>query len=172
MLTTMRKGVFSGFFLVILVLGAAGLVLSDAGGFFSSGIRTSDVAKVGDHTINSRPFDTKLRRVIGMQGVDPSKAFELGLVHQAVFREVRNLLLLQGANDLGIAVSNEQITDYINQIIEPYMDVQSGTKKSDVLAGLLRQNGMTESIFIKDVQTEMTNGLVRNAIQLLSLIHI
>ncbi|MAH06225.1 MAG: hypothetical protein CL561_11775 [Alphaproteobacteria bacterium] len=165
MLKSMRSGVFSGLFLVLLVMGAAGLILTDAGGFFGSGIKTSDVAKVGSHTINSRPFDNKLRRILSMQGVDPQAAYDMGLVHQALFREIRDLLMLQGANDLGIAISNEEITDYINEIIEPYMDEDTTSKKSEILASLLRQNGMTETIFIEDAQREMTNAIVNNAIK-------
>jgi hypothetical protein len=131
MLRNMRKGLFSGLFLILLVLGAAGLVLTDAGGFFKGGIRTTDVAKVGSKTINSRPFDNKLRRLTAMQGVEPETAYELGLVHQVLFRELRNLLMLQGVNDLGIAVSNEQITSYINAIVEPYMTADTTSKKSE-----------------------------------------
>ena len=165
MLRNMRKGLFSGLFLILLVMGAAGLVLTDAGGFFKGGIRTSDVAKVGSKTINSRPFDNKLRRLTSMQGVEPETAYELGLVHQVLFRELRNLLMLQGANDLGIAVSNEQITSYINAIVEPYTSADTTSKKSEILAGLLRQSGMSESIFIEDVQTEMTNTILTEALK-------
>lgn len=165
MLKNMRNGVFSGLFLVLLVLGAAGLVLTDAGGFFSSGIKTSDVAKVGSHTINSRPFDNKVRRIIAMQGIEAESAFEMGIIHQALFREVRNLLMLQGANDLGIMVSDEQITASINEIIEPYMQQDTTSKKSDILAGLLRQSGLTESVFIDEVRTEMTNNILTSAIK-------
>lgn len=169
MLKNMRNGVFSGLFLVLLVLGAAGLVLTDAGGFFSSGIKTSDVAKVGAHTIHSRPFDNKVRRIIAMQGIEAEAAFEMGIIHQALFREVRNLLMLQGSNDLGLAISNAQITAYINDIVEPYMEQDTTSKKSDILAGLLRQSGMTESIFIDEVQTEMTNSILSTALQNASL---
>ncbi len=164
MLKSMRKGIFSGLFIALLVLGAAGLILTDAGGFFGSGIKTSDVAKVGSHTINSRPFDTKLRRILAMQGVAPQAAYDMGLVHQALFREIRDLLMLQGANDLGIAISNDHITDYINEILEPYAAEDTTSKKSEILAALLRQNGMTETIFINDVQREMTNNIVNSAI--------
>ena len=164
MLSNMRNGVFSGLFLVLLVMGAAGLVLTDAGGFFGSGIKTSDVAKVGSHTINSRPFDTKMRRIVAMQGIEPEAAFELGLVHQALFREVRNLLLLQGANDLGVMVSDEKITDYINEILVPYMREDTTSKKSEIFAAILRQNGMTESLFIDEARTEMTNNVLISAV--------
>jgi len=174
MLNAMRDGAHSKIIKFILftflVLAVAGMALMDVGGFFTSGVGNNMVAKAGKESISSVAFDQSLRRVLSQQGMQPREAYEFGMVDQVLESEINQRLLTQAALDMGIYAGNEQVARQISTLIEPLVQSQPGTSRSDMLRRLLQAQGMTEQAFVATMRREMMNTVLQGTIQTASSI--
>ena len=162
MLRSMRNGVFSGFFLVILLLGGVGLVVSDGGGFFRSGVQGTDVAKVGNQNIHIAEFDRSLRLLLRQQGVGTEEAYKAGIIHQYLAQEVSRTSLRQEANDIGLKISDAQLAKKIGQILEPL--IGQGMTKEAAFERLLQMSNMSDKNLLKEVREDKSSQILFKAV--------
>ncbi len=163
MLQSMRNGVFSGFFLVILLLGGIGLVVSDGGGFFRSGVKGTDIAKIGDKTFHVADFDRSLRLILRQQGISPQKGFEAGLVHQFLAQEINRAAVRQEANDLGIVISQKEVAKLIGALIDPVVNI--GTTKEEAFDLVLQTSNMSEKDLLQEFREDAASKVLYQAIE-------
>ena len=162
MLRSMRNGVFSGFFLVILLLGGVGLVVSDGGGFFRSGVQGTDVAKVGNQNILIAEFDRSLRLLLRQQGVGTEEAYKAGIIHQYLAQEVSRTSLRQEANSIGLQVSDAQLAKKIGQILEPL--IAQGMTKKAAFERLQQMSNMSDKNLLKEVREDKSSQILFKAV--------
>ncbi len=169
MLNAMRDGAQSKIIKFVLFgflfMAVAGMALMDMGGFFRSGVGNNMVARVGKESIGSMAFDQSLQRVLSQQGMQAREAYEFGLVDQVLQSEISQRLLTQAALDMGIYAGNEQVARQIGTLLEPLVQSQPGTTRSDMLRRLLQAQGMSEQAFISTMRREMMNTVLQKTIQ-------
>ena len=104
---SMRKGFVSLIFMVLLVLGGFGLILTDAGGFFKGGVGRNDIATIGGEKISAQQFDRQIRRLLQGQNITSTDAYKAGLIQNYLQTEIAKFLLAKEAEKLGIILSDE-----------------------------------------------------------------
>lgn len=168
MLNAMREGAKSGIMKFILLgfmaMAGGGLVLMDVGGFFRGGVTNTAVAKIEGQELPIITFDRTVRRTLASQGLDVATAYKLGFINQILRSEISNNLMQRAALDLGLQVGDQIVLKQVNRLVEPL--VTPDMDKRSALAAVLRNQGLSEQEFIRMVQAEMTNTLLRNALQL------
>lgn len=162
MLQLMRSGALSGFFMVLLVLGAAGLILTDNSGMLTSGITATDVAKAGEKSIPYVPFDRKVRNILRGQNIAPEDAYKLGYVDNILQGQTRELVLTQAANDYGIITSDKQVLKTIDSLLEK--SVPAGSSKKEYLDRILYSQGMSQGELINSTKRELTINLLQKSL--------
>ncbi len=165
---TLRDGASGGitkfFLLGFMALAVGGLVMTDVGGFFRGGVGSSDAAKVGGEPISIIRFDRKARQAAQQLGISTSDAYKFGYINQLLNVEIRNKLLQQAAENLGLRVGESQIASRIRQIIDPLAQQQERDPK-DILKQVLLNQGLSEGEFVHTIGSEMSTGLLRAALQ-------
>ncbi|MFP4312984.1 MAG: peptidylprolyl isomerase [Alphaproteobacteria bacterium] len=152
-----------GFFFGLLILAAAGLVLTDVGGFFRGGVGNNDVAKVGQDKISIVEFDRSARRTLARMGMTPQQALQMGYLNQILNGEIRRSLFQQIALDQGIKISRAEVARQIDAMIAPM--VGEGDSKQEILERLLQNQGFSEGEFVRNVSAEAAAGILAQAIQ-------
>ncbi len=168
MLTAMREGARSGFLRIILFgfMGMAvfGLVLMDVGGFFRGGVASTTVAEIQGQELSLTTFDQTVRNTLAQQGIDTQTAYHLGLIGQLLQSEITRNVLYGAARDQGLIVSDETVARQINSIITPM--ISEDMTRAQALEMLMRYQGLSEGALVQSIRTEMTNTILRNALQL------
>lgn len=149
-------------FLGLLVLAACGLVLMDVGGFFTSQIGSNTVAKGAGVNIGIQEFDRTVRRALGQQGIGPQEAYELGMIDNILTSEVQSRLFAAKSRELGLEVSDEDVTKQIAKLAEPL--ATDGRSKKEALQQILRTQSISEAEFVGSIRQEMGNTLLRAAL--------
>lgn len=162
MLQSMRSGIFSGFFLAILVLGGFGLVLSDGGGMFRGGVGGTDIAQIGGEPVHIAEFDRSLRIVLRQQGIGTTEAYQAGLVHQFLAQELNRKAIRMEADDIGLDLSQEEIAKTLETIMAPL--VTNGMTKQEAFDRLLQMSSMSEKDFIQEVKEDTTSRLLYESV--------
>lgn len=157
--STVLKLTFFG----ILILAAAGLVLTDVGGFFRGGVSNGDVAKIGKDKITLVEFDRAARRAVSRIGLSPEQAYQLGYMNQVLNAEIQRSLFKQVADSRGIKISRQEVAQQIDAMIEPM--VRDGMTKQDILDNVLRSQGFVESEFVRNVAAEAASGILSRGLQ-------
>ena len=163
MLRQMRSGALSGFFLIFLLLGGVGLVLTDWNGLLTDNVAPSSIAKIGGQDLSYNEFDTQLRRYLAGREITPELAYRAGLVDEILRQQIEDILIAQAGQEFGLA-----IPDYlIAQRIRPLIDVlgASGFDENDALARLAAENGMSVGRFIEAYRTDYTKQLLFGALR-------
>ncbi|USO06156.1 MAG: peptidyl-prolyl cis-trans isomerase [Rhodospirillales bacterium] len=166
-MTALRDGASGGilkyFLLGLLVMATGGLVFMDIGGFFRGGITSSDAAKIGSNVIPIQQFDRTVRTTLSRLGMSPAQAYQLGYIKELLNGEIRASLIQQKAADTGIQVSTQQVAANIKKLIAPM--TQPGQSPQDVLAQILRAQGMSEDQLTASIRREMSVNMLGNAVQ-------
>lgn len=166
MLIWMREGAGAGvikFVLMGLLLTAvAGLVLMDVGGFFRTQLGANTIVKGGGIEIGVSEFDRTLRRTLSQQGIGPEEAYQLGLVDSVLTSEIQSRLFAKKSRELGLEISDEDVTKQIAKLAEPL--ATEGRSKKEALQQILRSQQISESEFVSTIRQEMANTLLRTAL--------
>lgn len=161
-LNSMRHGMFSGIFLGILVLGAAGLMLSDWGGFFRDGVGRANVAEIEGKPISSIEFDRIVRRSLQGQNIQPSDAYKAGIVDRILQNEIMARLFAKAARDMGIEVDDQIVAEQIHKLLDPVAG-PNGDKKH-ALNQILQAQGMREQELVNAMRGDIGTSLLRQTI--------
>lgn len=166
MLIWMREGrgskVVKYVLMSFLLAAVAGLVLMDVGGFFRTQMGSNTVVKGGGIEIGIMEFDRTLRRALGQQGIGAQEAFQLGMVDNVLQSEIQSRLFTSKSRELGLEVSDEDVTRQIAKLAEPL--ATEGRTKKEALQQILRQQQISESEFVGSIRQEMGNTLLRAAL--------
>lgn len=167
MLAVLRSGAKSGFvkytLFGLLIVSFAGLAMMDVQGFFrSGGVRSTDVAKMGGDPLPLQAFDPMVRNILQRQGLDIATAWQLGLIDRILDSEITNNLLMRSAKDLGIRIGDDVVARQVAQIIAPSAQ---GQDPKAAFQRLLTMQGMSEQQFTGLLRGEMSNTLLKNAVQ-------
>lgn len=166
-MNALRKGATGGILKFILfgllILATGGLVLTDAGGFFRSGVSRTDLAKVGTQEISARQFDMLAAGNLRRLGMSPGEAYKIGYLQEMLNGEIRTRLLMQRAGDLGLLVSTEQVAEKLGKILAPM--AAPGQTPQDVLKQILMNQGVSEQQLIDGIRAETTVALLGSAIK-------
>jgi len=161
LLSTMRKGFLSAIFLGLLVLGAVGLIFSDWTGSYR-GVGSTDVAKVDGTPIKMSEFNNNVKRILQTQKIDPSTAYQMGLINNILNGQITDLLIQKDATKLGIKIEDSMIAEQVKAIIEPYK--QEGMSDKDALKLFLEQNAMSEKKLVGILRDDLTSNILKSTI--------
>ncbi|MCB9983046.1 MAG: peptidyl-prolyl cis-trans isomerase [Rhodospirillales bacterium] len=156
-------GILKYILLGLLVMAAGGLVFMDIGGFFRGGITSSDAATVGSGKISIQQFDRKVRASLAQLGMTSAQAYQLGYIREMLNSEIRDSLLMQKADDVGVRISTEEVANNIRSLIAPM--AQPGQSPQEVLSQILAAQGMSEEQLTAAIRREMSVNLLGNAVQ-------
>ncbi len=81
--------------------------------------------------------------------------------HSILDNLIKQKLLLQKANKLGVTVSDDEIKDYIRNIPNFHQD---GTFNNEIYLNILRQNGFTPELFSRYLREQLLMNTLRSAL--------
>lgn len=166
MLNALREGTKTSYALKALLfgmmgLGLGGLVFMDIGGYFSSGLGNTTVARIGDERVDIYEFNKLAERSVRSQNMTMGDAYRYGFINMLLQGMVGQRLLDQAANDLDIAISKKQVEETIGRVLDSY--AQDGETRADVLQKLLAAQSVSEADLIDEAKSELRRSLIRNA---------
>lgn len=162
LLSSMRNGFFSALFLGLLVLGAAGLMVSDWNGLLHNGVTKTDVATVDGHPIKINEFNAKLSRILNAQNIDVQTAYKMGYINQILESVILDKVLQKSSLDLGIRVSDEFVATQIKNMITPL--AQKGMSDKEALAAYLNYQRISEKQLVEESRNEMATSILRSTL--------
>ncbi|MEK7802539.1 MAG: peptidyl-prolyl cis-trans isomerase [Pseudomonadota bacterium] len=162
LLSKMRSGFMSAIFLGLLVAGAFGLMLSDWNGFFRNGRSKTDVAMVDGVPIKIASFSSHVSKTLRSQQIDPSKAYEIGIIDNILQGEILRIILKKAALDYGIVVDDAHVAEQVRDIINPFKG-ENGTEK-DALDRFLQMQGMSERQLVEILRDETASTVIKSTI--------
>jgi peptidyl-prolyl cis-trans isomerase D len=164
------KNTFIKFVLFGLLIAATmGLVFSDIGGFFRGGnFGSNDVARIGDARISLQEFDRDLRPILQRANISAPDAYAAGFMNQILASKVREHLVDQSAQDLGLSMDKRDIAKRLRDIVLPMTG--PGQTEADVLRQILSSNGMTEGQLVQAVGREMKAEMLAEAFTAAALV--
>lgn len=162
LLRSMRNGFWSALFLALLVLGAASLVLSDHTGTLQSGITKTDVANVDGTNININTFNTQVTRILKQQNIDPTTAYQAGLINNILENEIYDILVMKDAEKMGIKVSDKVIANQIKDLIAPLKNDKVSDREA--LKNFLQMQGLTEKHLTSTLRQDLTGRILKATI--------
>lgn len=147
--------IFTGVLFSLLI---ASFALWGIGDIFRTGTGGSAVIKVGDQEVGqqefARTFQREFNRVRQQIGgdLDLETARQLGLVDQIVRQTVTRLLFNQKAQDMGLAVSDEQVVQRLRQ---QSAFQSAGNFNRQLFEQTLRQSGLTEQRYVELLRSDI-----------------
>lgn len=162
-LRSMRSGLLSAIFLGILVLGGFSLVLTDWNGFFHGpGVSKTDVAKVDGHPIKASEFNAQVLRVLHNQNINPSMAYQAGLIDNILQGEIISRLMHRAAQDFGVEVEDKFVAEQISSLIEPMITKDVDNKRA--LQQFVQMQGMSEKQLVSMVRGNIEENVIRGVL--------
>jgi peptidyl-prolyl cis-trans isomerase D len=166
MLQSMNSGmnfkILKVFFAGLLLASLAGLVLTDVGGFFTSGgFSGNELAKVGNTKLTVQQFDPLYRRQLQSVNMTQDQARQMGLAHMILQQEVTRQTMLQAAQRSGIHVSNNYVADHLKRELQN-LPVFGSDK--DKLTTILRNMGLSEREFVESLRADTAAQILSNTI--------
>ncbi len=162
-LRSMRSGLLSAIFLGILVLGGFSLVLTDWNGFFHGpGVSKTDVAKVDGHPIKASEFNAQVLRVLHNQNINPSMAYQAGLIDNILQGEIISRLMHRAAQDFGVEVEDKFVAEQISSLIEPMITKDVDNKHA--LQQFVQMQGMSEKQLVSMVRGNIEENVIRGVL--------
>lgn len=157
-MSALRQGTKGGFLKFILLgslaLAGGGLIFTDVGGFFrDGGVARSDVFKVGDQTLSIQQFDALAKRSLQQFNISPQEAYANGLLTNILSTEIRSRLMNLHAASHSLVVGTDQIAKNLYDMLAPM--VRPGQTPNDVLAQLLKAQGISESELAESMGREI-----------------
>jgi peptidyl-prolyl cis-trans isomerase D len=163
MLQFLQKGFFAGFFLVILVLAAFSLILTDWTGSFRSGVGASHVAEMRGDRIAQTEFARLADRVLRAEQIDPARALEMGLIHQLASSEIWARMLYNRATQKGVMVGDDALLDTLRRMTAA-MPGTEGENTATIIKRFIEAQGITEAQFLETMRRETVNNLMRTVV--------
>ena len=166
MLNSLRKhatGWVAQLFIGLLVLSFAVWGVSD----IFTGFRQDAVAQVGSAPVTvlefQREYDLAVRALSQQIGtpVTPQQATQMGIPGQVLGRLISQATLDQAANDLGLGISNDALTQKI--ATDPQFFGPEGTFSRGYLSQYIRTVGLTEDQFIVNRRRDYIRGQLGQA---------
>jgi peptidyl-prolyl cis-trans isomerase D len=150
-----------------VVLWLIVIVFVGWGGYAYQTRHEYDIARVGDHYISTTEYNTalsNLRESFRTQfgGALPEEFMRsLNLEEQALQRLIQRYLVIQGANDLGLMATSDEVR---RSILEMPVFQTEGKFDNKRYEGLLRQNRTTPDIFEQQMADDITTRKVQDFI--------
>jgi peptidyl-prolyl cis-trans isomerase D len=163
MLQFMRKGFFSGLFVLFLVLAAFSIVFADWTGSFRSGPSRAYVVEVGRERIGQNEFIQTVNRMLRGQNISPDMAYAMGWITQIATQDVNRLLLSHIASNYGFAIGDSVLLAQLEKMVASASRAEN-IPPADILKRYIENNGMTESQFLSALRTDLKNGIVQGVI--------
>ena len=155
MLNAMRTMSQSAVIKIFLMVLIGSFALWGIGDIFRGGAG-SQVASVGSQSISATTFanavNNETNRVRTMFGGSIPPEIQDAVESHILNRQINNLLLQEEANDLGLAVHDEQLKEALQT--DPNFQ-QNGHFDPAIFKVVLRQNGLNESEFIAMLEEEL-----------------
>ncbi|MBL8640375.1 MAG: peptidyl-prolyl cis-trans isomerase [Alphaproteobacteria bacterium] len=162
-LRSMRSGLLSAIFLGILVLGGFSLVLTDWNGFFHGpGVSKTDVAKVDGHPIKASEFNAQVSRVLHNQNINPSMAYQAGVIDNILQGEIVSRLMHRAALDFGVEIEDKFVAEQISSLIEPMITKDVDNKRA--LQQFVQMQGMSEKQLVSLVRGNIEENVIRGVL--------
>lgn len=169
MIPFLRQASSSIFMRLLLALVVVAVVLTmGISSFFSSNPAKRSVAKVGSYHVTAIEFlqdleqkKQHLKQYFG-RALTQEEAMALGLVNKSVSELITKALITQEADRLGIAASDDMISKSINN--SPKFKDQTGKFNRERLTGYLAQTHQSEHQYLKDLNEQMSRGMLASAI--------
>lgn len=166
MLKNLHKSAFTKSLVFgFIILGMAGLVLSDSTGSLSLGSQTGHIAKVDGEKIPPAVFDAQMRNAmqrIAPSGVSVKQAIEMGLANEVLNQMVSKMVISKAANDAHILPDD---TAAAREIRAGLQDLTAqGISEKDALQRLLTVQGMTEGMLVSAVKEDIKTATLMRAV--------
>lgn len=167
MIRHMNKGFFAFFFMVILVLAAFSLVLTDWTGSFRAGTGNGNIATMKGDKITVPEFTALVSRVARAENINPADAYDRGLVMQILSSEMWQKLLAVNAQGLGVRVDDATLIARLKEMATP-IAAQEKTNVADVMKRYIVNQGLTEAAFLDMMRRDMANDMLRRVVSAVS----
>jgi peptidyl-prolyl cis-trans isomerase D len=161
-LQTMRSGVFSAFFILLLVGGGLGLILMDWTGSYSHGGGPSYVAEVEGERIGVTQFDQMIRPQLRSMNLTADAAYKNGVINELLQAEIMKIVMAYRAHGYGIQVNDTLVANEIKKQLDPLV-AQFGGNHREALSELLRVQGLSEAQLVEAIRQDMQNKLLRDS---------
>ena len=162
------KGIVAWIVVVLLVLAFALFGAPDM-----AQLLNNPALKVGDQNYSSAYLRSELAREInllarerqaqGQPGLTREEAIATGVLDQYIARLVTQSTLKQAAENMGLAVPNELVRDYLNNE-ENFKNPITGKVDPAGLAQLLQNNGLSPAEFERRVTEDLLRGQLARAV--------
>lgn len=147
---------------LVLFSALAGLVVSDAGGFFRNGNGgKQDVATVGGKGITAQEFMPIYRRALMQNNIEEKQALQMGLPYMVLQQEITRRTMTEAAHAAGIRLGTQRIANELRKQLDA--TPLSGTTK-EKLQVVLRQQDMSEAQFVAMLRDSFTANLLASSI--------
>ncbi len=167
MLEGMKKGVGKIVMWVLGVLLIASFAVWGIGDMTGAISNPDSVASVAGKKISQREFQEQFRREMSqirarIGEIDIEQARNLGIVQSTLNGLISRRLMTEQANDLGLAIGDEQIAARIRN--EAAFRNELGQFDRARYQQVLANNGLTESSYVASLRNEIRQNLLASAI--------
>ncbi len=167
MLEGMKKGVGKIVMWVLGVLLIASFAVWGIGDMTGAISNPDSVASVAGTKISQREFQEQFRREMSqirarIGEIDIEQARNLGIVQSTLNGLISRRLMTEQANDLGLAISDEQIAARIRN--DAAFRDELGQFDRARYQQVLANNGLTESSYVVSLRNEIQQNLLASAI--------
>lgn len=164
MLRQMRSGALSGFFLVFLLLGGVGLVMTDWGGFFSGGVSARNVAEVDGTEISFVSFDNQVRQFLSNRNISAEMAYQAGIIDQILAARISRILLEKSGKEMGLLIPDYLIAQRLRPVVD--MLTSQGLTKQQALERLASQNGTSSEGLIENTRASYLQQILFDSLSM------
>lgn len=163
MLQFMRKGFFSGLFVLFLVLAAFSIVFADWTGSFRSGPSRSHVVEVGRDRVSQNEFIQTVNRTLRGRNISPDMAYAMGWITQIANQDVNRLVLSRIAKSYGLAIGDPILLTQLEKIAAS-IGAQQNAAPAAAIKAYIESTGMSESQFLSALRTDLKNEIAQGII--------
>lgn len=163
MLQFMRKGFFSGLFVLFLVLAAFSIIFTDWTGSFRSGPSRSHVVEVGRDRVSQNEFIQTVNRMLRGQNISPDMAYAMGWITQIANQDVNRLVLSRIAKSYGLAIGDPILLTHLEKIAAS-IGAQQNAAPAAAIKAYIESTGMSESQFLSALRTDLKNEIAQGII--------
>ncbi len=131
-----------------------------AGGLTSLSMNPEEAAKIGSKKLSVNRLNNlfmqeiqSLSNLMGGEYISPTKAMEMGLLAQALQKEIDRMIFDNVKEDLGLTASNAAVRNYLEN--NPAFADSTGNFDRNLFMAYLRQINMSELQLAKQLQNEL-----------------
>ena len=168
MISTLRRYLETWYVRAFFFLMVGSFVLWGVGDMLRGAVTSTWAAKVAGTSIEGQALQAEYQRALAVAtrdlppGQEPTVEFRRQVAGQALQRMVGQIAMRQELQTLRIAVPNEVVVETTRKM--PMFRGADGTFDKRVFDSLIRQNGMTEQVYLDQLRSEIARRQLVDAV--------